>query len=510
MGEGERSDSSAGEDDMPRALQESEKRFRALVMASNEVLYRMNADWSEMVQLTSRGFLANTDEPSRCWLDKYIHPADQLHVRKVIDEPIRTKSVFQLEHRVRRADGSWGWTLSRAVPIMDGAGEIIEWFGAASDITATRRQTEDLVRADQEKTAFLATLSHELRNPLAAIQSSADVLVGSLNADGAAAYQVLQRQVGHLTRLVDDLLEVSRITRNRIELRRERLSFLEVLEQALAMTQPRIAQNRQQLIVTVPPEPVTLLADRVRLAQIIVNLLDNASKYTDAGGLITLTARVDPSKSRLTVVIRDTGMGIPPDVLPHIFDLFVQGPGRPLHAGAGMGIGLTVVRYMVELHGGSVSAQSDGPGCGSEFRVVLPVMAPDAQPGETRPIAGAEATLPECRVLVVDDNRDLADILGLLLEQMGVLVKVAYNGTDGLKAVGAFRPTHILLDLGMEPMDGYAVAREVRRNPEFDAVTLVALTGWGTEDDIGRSRAAGFQHHLVKPVNRAALVALLR
>ncbi len=485
---------------------DNEERFRVLVMASAEVLYRMSADWSEMVQLTSRGFLATTQVPDPLWLDRYVHPEDQPQVLAAIQEAIETKSLFQLEHRVKQADGSWGWMVTRAVPILDGDGEIIEWFGAAGDVTARHRQHDELLRINRQQNEFLARLSHELRNPLAAIETSVDLLQSSQGNDAEPVYRVLHRQVGHVTRLVDDLLDLSRITLDRVPLRPEPLDLMDLVDDVLRMTQHLITQRHQRLEVKTPTCPIALTVDRVRVVQILTNLIVNASKYSDDGGQIILEAWVD--QTSIGFAVRDAGMGISADALSHIFEPYVSWPSGDGQTTGGLGLGLTVARHLATLHGGTVQAHSDGPGFGSEFVVRLPKGPSEHAIASER--AQVFPMVPSCRrVLIVDDHCDLANVLGEMLERMGTTVKVAHNGRDGLAMLPAFQPTHVFLDLGMQPMSGYDVARAIRARPDFGEVVLVALTGWGADEDIRRSRSAGFQHHLVKPVNGAAMAAVL-
>ncbi len=373
-----------------------------------------------------------------------------------------------------------------------------------------RRKVEQLAEMDRRKDEFLATLAHELRNPLAPIRNSLHILRMSAGSDAAAGrvHEIMERQVCHLVRLVDDLLEVSRITRGKIELRKERVELAAVLRSAVETSTPLIDAARHQLAITLPAEPVILEADAIRLSQVISNLLNNAAKYTEEGGQIWLTARRQNGEAAISV--RDSGLGIPPQMLHRVFDMFAQVDRTLNRAQGGLGIGLALARTLVEMHGGRIEVHSDGPGRGSEFILYLPVVQ-DALADEAAETNGGLQSMTPCqqRVLVVDDNRDAADSLGMLLKFLGADTYVVYDGPSALAALPLYRPTVILLDIGMPSMDGHEVARRVRHTPGFRDVLLIAMTGWGQEEDRRRSKAAGFDQHLVKPANAEAVQALL-
>jgi CheY-like chemotaxis protein len=319
---------------------------------------------------------------------------------------------------------------------------------------------------------------------------------------------MMERQVQHLVRLVDDLLDVSRIMRNRIELRKERVDLAAVLARAVETAQPLIDAQQHQLGVSLPTPPVWLEGDPVRLAQVVGNLLLNATKYTDTAGRIWLTG--ERVGGDAVIRVRDTGVGIDADLLPRIFDPFTQADRSLARSQGGLGIGLTVVKYLVEMHGGTVSAHSDGPGQGSEFVIRLPALPPDPRGEGTRP-DGEEARPagPPRRVLIVDDNPDAAESAALLLGMLGHEVETAGDGPSALEAVRTFRPEVVLLDIGLPGMSGYDVARALRARPENRALSLVAVTGYGQDEDRRRSAEAGFDRHLVKPVDPTALARLL-
>jgi signal transduction histidine kinase/CheY-like chemotaxis protein len=375
-----------------------------------------------------------------------------------------------------------------------------------------QERTAALREADRRKDEFLAVLAHELRNPLAAVRNALQLM--RLAGDDAGvvgpARDVLERQVRHLVRLIDDLMDVSRITRGKIELRTERLGLAAAVQSAVEISRPHIDAAGHTLEVALPAGPVDVQADPLRLAQVVANLLNNAAKYTEPGGRIWLSATREDDRAVLRV--RDTGIGIPADMLPRVFDPFVQAPSAAGRAQGGVGIGLTLVKGLVELHGGSVEAHSAGPGQGSEFVVRLP-LAPEGGEGrgaapqarEQRPPTGPVAL----RVLVVDDNRDSAESLGTLLRLMGHEVRVVYDGPAALEAARAFGPAALVQDIEMPGMSGYEVARRLRAQPVTKVTLLVALTGYGGEDERRRCLEAGFDQHLVKPVDLDALQELL-
>jgi signal transduction histidine kinase/ActR/RegA family two-component response regulator len=375
---------------------------------------------------------------------------------------------------------------------------------------AERRRVEDELRdASRRKDEFLATLAHELRNPLAPIRNSLHIL-RMASTDGAAAeriYEILERQVDHLVRLVDDLLEVSRITRGKIEMRKEPIALAAVLRNALEASKPHIETARHRLAISLPAEPIIVDADPVRLAQVFTNLLNNAAKYTPEVGQLWLTVRRDDAE--VAVSIRDSGVGIAAESLPRVFDLFSQVDPSPSRTQGGLGIGLTLVRTLVDAHGGNVEARSAGLGCGSEFVVRLPVVHDNqGTRGSSHRHAGA-GSIANCRILVVDDNRDAADSLRMLLRFLGAEVAAVNDGKAALEALRTYRPSVILLDIGMPGMDGYEVARRMRQQPEGRDITLVALTGWGQDKDRRQSKEAGFDHHLTKPLEIDTLQELL-
>jgi PAS domain S-box-containing protein len=618
---------------------ENEHRFRGFLSATSDMIYRMSPDWGEMRELHGRSVVSDTQEPTRTWFDEYIHPDDQPHVMSVIQEAIRTQSVFQLEHRVRRVDGSLGWTYSRAIPVKDANGNIIEWFGAASDVT-DRKQTEqallereqqlrlateaaevglwdvdmitdrlfwpprvktmfgispdvavsmadfysglhpddrqrtseafgaaldpvrraiydveyrtvgkedglirwvaakgrgifdtsgrcvrvigtaidittrklveerlrrreaDLEAADRQKDEFLAMLAHELRNPLSSI-SNASELLSRLVRSGPRTelpLALLKRQTKQLTRLVDDLLDISRIAQGRITLEKKPIEIGTVIAQAIETVQPLIREKDHRFVLAAAQSPMYVCGDSSRLVQAISNVLHNAAKYTERSGEIYL--QVLDSDSEITIEVRDNGAGISSELLPHVFDLFVQSERTLDRSQGGLGIGLSVVKRLVEMHQGAVSAESEGIGRGSRFTIRLPRIPPPLQDA-----TGTAASLRAAarRILVVDDNADAADSLAMLLRLDGHEAHTAYGAAEALKAADRLKPEVIFLDIGLPQMDGYEVARRLRLNNGHEPLRLVALTGYGQQEDRTRAHSAGFDDHLVKPVSPQAL-----
>jgi len=487
------------------ALRQSEERFRVLVTAGSDVVYRMSPDWRQMRQLQGREFIADTHAPLESWLEKYIPPEDRAQVTEVIARAIRDRSVFQLEHRVLRTDGSIGWTLSRAVPLFDAHGELIEWFGAAVDVSERKNSEQQLREADRRKDEFLAMLGHELRNPLAAIRNATELLSLLAAADSRLlrVHGVLERQSTQMARLIDGLLEISRIARGKIQLQRAAIDVRDVLKGVIEDRVALIEASGLSLRVSQSDQPLWIWADKVRLAQVFDNLLGNAVKFTPSPGSIELTLGRDGDD--VLVRVRDSGVGIRPEMLTRLFQPFQQEAQDIAREAGGLGLGLALARGLIELHGGSVDALSDGPGAGAEFRVRLPLGEPASPSSRAKSIAPAAA----CSVLIVEDNVDAGETLRALLELRGHEVAVALSGAEALERLRQ-RPADIVLcDLGLPGMSGYDVARAVRADAALREIRLVALTGYGQPEDRRRSAEAGFDAHLVKPVDLAALDSVL-
>jgi signal transduction histidine kinase len=490
----------------------NEERFRAYVQASSDVVYRMSADWTEMRRLEGRNFVADQTNPSRTWISKYILEQDRSGVVAVIQDAIRNKSVFELEHRVIRANGTPGWVFSRAVPLLDDHGDIAEWFGTAVDVTerhetreALERQRRQLEETNQQKNEFLAMLAHELRNPLAPIQNASQLLprLVSGNTQAQSVVEVVQRQIAHLSRMVDDLLDVSRITQRRIELRKVPVEIGEIIRQAVETVEPIIRNRGHDLQIHSSYKALYVNGDISRLVQSVVNLLTNAAKYTEIGGRIHVTSREQDGSAVIDVV--DNGTGIAQALLPKVFDLFVQSDRTLDRSQGGLGIGLSVVRQLIRMHGGEVSAKSDGPGRGSTFSIRLPLTdRPVIQSKDSTVFA-----VPPRRILVVDDNADAADTLSMMLNLDAHETATAYTARDALAYVDSFRPEIILLDIGLPGTDGYEVAKCIRAIPAGATAQIVALTGYSQPDDRAKALRDGFDAYLVKPVNPEDLQKIL-
>jgi len=401
-------------------------------------------------------------------------------------------------------------------PIRNAAGRVIGASKVARDITGKKRDEaeharllDELQEADRAKNDFLATLAHELRNPLAPIRNTVEML--QLSDPPAiplrSALGIMDRQLTHMTRLIDDLLDVSRITQNKLELRRERVELADVLHAAVESSRPLLTERGHDFGVDLPPEPIVLDADATRLAQVVSNLLNNASKYTERGGRIRLTGRRNGRDALVTV--RDSGIGIPAEAQGRIFEMFTQVDRSLERSEGGLGIGLHLAQRLVAMHGGTLSVRSDGAGRGSEFSIRIPL--PAAAATERRPLRDAGHPLPasSLTILVVDDNRDAADSLGLLLGMPGNQVHVAYDGLRAIEMAEEVRPDVILLDIGLPRLNGYETAEHIREQPWGKRMVLIALTGWGQEEARQRSRQSGFDAHLVKPVDPAALMLQL-
>ena len=604
-----------------QALAESEKRFRALVTASSDVVYRMSADFEELRALEGRLFVAASPAPNRNWLEEYIYPDDQQQTREAIREAIERRGMFEFECRVFLADGRVGWTHTRAVPMIDASGEISEWIGMVTNVTArksaeqevanqrrmyeailtntpdlayvwnlehrfiyanegllrmwgrtweeaigknclelgyepwhaamhdleidqiiatrkryydyllvpvigasgeveavagtTRDVTErkqlegSLIDADRRKDEFLATLAHELRNPLAPIRNAVHLLKADnpTEENVRAARQIIDRQVHHMVRLVDDLMDVSRITLGQVNLRNERVSLRRVIDDALEAAAPAIEAGNHRLVVDVPGVSLQIEGDATRLSQVFQNLLDNAAKYTPPGGTITL--RGELRDEQIVVSVRDTGIGITPEAQSRVFELFTRVHPNDRIKTSGLGIGLSLAKKLIELHLGDIEVRSDGAGKGSEFIVTLPAASTVHAAASVEVPASRAKPDASQRVLVVDDNRDAAESLGMLLEMENCKVSVAFDGLQALEALDTFKPDIALLDIGMPGMDGYELARRIRATTRGRNLVLVALTGWSQSDDKKRAADAGFDEHLTKPVDPDVLGRVL-
>ncbi|MBC7843391.1 MAG: PAS domain-containing protein [Gemmatimonadaceae bacterium] len=493
------------------ALRDSDERFRTAVAATSDILWTNDASGKMLgVQAGWGGFTGQSfDEYQGYGWATALHPDDAQPTITAWDAAVRERRRFTFEHRVRRRDGTYRLCSVRAVPLLDVNGSVREWVGVHTDVTEQRELEQQLKDADRRKDEFLATLAHELRNPLAPIRNGLHIL--RLAADNVEAVahtrEMMERQLAQMVRLVDDLLDVSRITTGKFQLRMERVNLAIVVRTAVETSRPLISANGHDLRVTVPPMPVLVDADVTRLAQVFANLLNNAAKYSDRGSRILLT--VEAGDADVVVSVKDAGAGIPPEMLSQVFEMFTQVDRSLERAQGGLGIGLTLVRRLVEMHGGSVEAHSDGVGQGSEFVVRLPVVA-SAERSVTPDVDGEPSGRPgRYRVLVADDNSDAATSLASLLTFLGHEVRTANDGLEAVDVTAAFRPDVILLDIGMPKLNGYDACRRIREQPWGETAFVVAATGWGQDEDKRRSDDAGFDTHLVKPVQPAVLERLL-
>jgi len=378
---------------------------------------------------------------------------------------------------------------------------------AIEDVSALRERADELAEIDRRKNEFLAMLAHELRNPLAPIRSALQVirLSGMEREEGRTASEMMERQIGQMARLVDDLLDISRINRGTIGLRTERVELTSLLRHAVEAARPSCTMG-QELTVTLPSQPIHVNADPVRLEQVVGNLLSNACKFTEEGGRIALTAETDGDFA--VIRVKDSGIGIAPDQLPRIFDMFMQVESSEERLKRGLGIGLTLVKNLVERHEGTIEVHSDGVGQGTEFVVRLPVFDPHSQPLR-EPTYHEPARAASCCILVVDDNRDAATSIAMLLRIVGNETHTAFDGPEAIEAVGRIQPNVVLLDLGLPTMNGFEVCRRIRQQPQGEEIFIIAVTGWGDEEYREKAREAGFDGHLGKPVELSTLMRML-
>lgn len=485
-------------------VRQAGERFRLLAQTVPQKIFTtepsgeagyFNPQWMEYTGLSF--------EQIKGWgWEQFIHPDDLTETVRMWKHCITSGEPFHFEHRFRRADGLYRWHISQVVALNDGEGKAVMWVGSSADI-------HDGKEAEQRKDEFLALLAHELRNPLAPIGNALHILrqTGGAGETARPAIDMMQRQVGQMVRLVDDLLDVSRISQGKIELQRDRIELGPILSHAVEAAQPHCITMKQELTITMPPQPIYLNADPARLTQIIGNLLNNACKYSDQGGRIELIVETD--KVQVVIRVQDNGIGIAADQLPRIFEMFRQVDTSLDRAQGGLGIGLTLVKRLVEMHGGSIEAHSDGLARGAEFVVRLPVLAGAPNISQAQSNASLSPTVRR-RVLVVDDNLDSASSMSMLLEMSGHEVHTAHDGIAAVEAAAEWQPDVILLDIGLPKIDGLEAARRIRREQKRVGLPLlIALTGWGQDEDRRLSQEAGFDFHLVKPVDLLVLKTLL-
>jgi PAS domain S-box-containing protein len=494
------------------ALRDSEEQFRTLADSIPQLAWMARPDGSVFwYNRRWYEYTGATPEQMAGWGWQSVHdPAELPRVLARYKAAIASGEPWEDTFPLRRHDGQMRWHLSRALPVRDEQGRIARWFGTNTDITDRINMEAALKESDRRKDEFLAMLAHELRNPLAPIRNAAHVLklLAPNDLNLRQACEMIDRQVGHLARLVDDLLDVSRITSGKIKLQKEAVELTAILARAVETSRPLIDSRWQELTVTLPPETIPVEADTTRLAQVVSNLLNNAAKYTPEGGRIRLT--VETTSREAVLHVCDSGMGIPAELLPQVFDLFTQGDRSLARSEGGLGIGLTLVKSLVEMHGGRVEARSEGAGKGSEFVVYLPTLGGrSALAGKGEREAPDRAVSAPRRVLVVDDSADAAESLRMLLQARGHEVRTAHDGSAALRAAEEFQPDVVLLDIGLPHMDGYEVARRLRDEVGLKNALLVALTGYGQQEDRRRAAEAGFDEHLTKPADLTMLQNLL-
>ena len=489
-------------------LRRREARFRSLMNAAPALIWASGVDGMEYVNQAYLEFLGVESQEvlGNAWT-YFMHPDDRDGYADAYEKAMNGLKPFEHEFRFRRGDGEYRWMMSVALPQFGAAGKFAGYTGATFDITSLKRAEVSLRTADQRKDEFIAMLAHELRNPLAPITNVVQILKsGDVDENTVVwAHEVLERQLRNMGRMVNDLLDVSRVSHGKIQLHRERVGLNELVSRAIDALRPPIEAGKKQIVVELPTKPLVLYVDPLRLEQVIGNLVHNAVKFTPQGGHIWLTATVERA-NRVRITVRDDGDGIAPDLLPHVFDLFMQGSVSLERAQGGLGIGLTLVRGLIELHGGTIAVQSDGPGTGSQFTMTLPLHtgpALAAQPASQPARASGETR----RILVVDDNVDAANALAALLRQDRHTVEVAHSGAAAIDAARTFRPQVALIDLGMPGMNGFEVAERLRA--ALDDVVLVAVSGYSGDESRRRARAAGFDEYVIKPFDPRAFDELL-
>jgi len=497
-------------------LTASEERFRLATEAMRGGLYDSvpprKTVWRSDGLAALLGYESGEEITGVDWWQSSIHPDDLLRGWQDAQSALGDPAIptYDAQYRIRHREGQWIWVWDRARIVRDNDGRVLRIVGHVTDVS-DQKQAEDLLKeADQRKNEFLATLSHELRNPLAPIRNAVNILrmKGARETDLRKSRDVIDRQVHHLSRLVDDLLDVSRITRGKLEIRRARTSVGEAISAAVEASAPLMEQHHHTLTLSVAPS-LYVDGDVVRLTQVFTNLLNNSARYTPSGGRITLTAEGDGDW--ISVRVTDNGRGIPETEIHQLFDMFYQGRECPPNSHDGFGIGLTLVARIIDLHGGEIHVHSDGPNSGSEFVVRLPAL-PAATPIYEHPdpeLHEMSESPSMRRVLIADDSVDSAESLAVLLGLQGYEVRTVHDGPEAVEAAFHFAPDAALLDIGMPTMNGYDVAARIREQPWGRNMLLIAQTGWGEDRDRRRSKEAGFDAHLTKPLDYSTLVKLL-
>ncbi|MET0267071.1 MAG: PAS domain-containing protein [Duganella sp.] len=499
------------------ALRLSEARFRTIADAMPQMVWSTLTDGSHDYY-NQRWYDFTGVPPGSTHGDAWnglLHAEDQGRARDIWHQSLASGGIYEIEYRLRHASGEYRWVLARALPIRDDTSAIIRWMGTCTDIHAQKLAEAGWRQASQRKDEFLAMLAHELRNPLAPISTAAQLLKlrGGHEPHVQQASDIIIRQVRHMTELVDDLLDVSRVTRGLVQLAQQDLDVQAIVSGALEQARPLIDARQHVLSLRLPPAPLHVRGDKTRLVQALANLLNNAAKYTPPGGWITLAVApaFDAEQPQVAISVTDNGIGMAPELLPRVFDLFTQAERTPDRAQGGLGLGLALVKSIASLHGGSAGAASGGAGHGSTFTIVLPLLATTMALPPSVAVAPAPVAAPvgSLRLMIVDDNQDAAQTLGALMEAHGHRVLVFEDAESALRASADKQVDAYILDIGLPDMDGYELARRLRANPANNGKLLIALTGYGQAQDRVLSSAAGFDHHFVKPVDHAQLARVL-
>jgi PAS domain S-box-containing protein len=490
--------------DAAEAVREREKRFRLVADATPAMIWISGPDkrrtwfnkfWLDFVGRSLEHEIGND------WTEN-VHPDDVERATQLYSTAFDLRKTFAMEYRLLcAADNKYHWIFDQGVPYYKPDGEFAGFIGSAIDVTDRKEADESLRQADRRKDEFLAMLGHELRNPLGIITTSVQLmrLKGPQDPALVELREMIERQTEHMAQMMTDLLDVSRITRGQVRLKRELCDFAEIVRHAVEDHRSALDESGLILVSEVPDRPMWMMGDSMRLSQIVGNLLHNASKFTDRGGTLTIRLVEDPGGSVL-LSVHDTGIGIEKDMVKDIFEPFTQSDHSIDRSRGGLGMGLALVKGFVELHGGSVRVESAGLGCGSEFTVRLPLAKDHVSPGPDLSALKTPSE-PSRRILIIEDNQDAARSIQMLLELAGHRVKTANTGSEGIQAAEQFRPEMVLCDIGLPGLDGYAVARQLRKQSELKGICLVAISGYGQEADQLRARDAGFDVHLTKPIS---------
>ena len=499
-------------------LHQSEERYRALAEASATVVWRTDPN-GEVVFASDRWnkITGQTDQEKTGWgWLQAIHPDDHSRTMELWKESLKNQTLHENQFRVKTREGYYRWFSVRGVPVFNADGSVREWVGANTDFhdrkiaeDGLRRLAADLSDMDQRKDEFLATLAHELRNPLAPIRSGLQLLhLSDLDAEDARqTVMMMERQLGQLVRLVDDLMDVSRIVTGKIELQIKSILLSDVLESAIESSRPLIEQMHHELNVSSSGAPIRLDADFTRLSQVVLNLLNNAAKYSEPNGKIDI--HVSQVEGDAIISVRDGGIGISSGQLVSIFEMFTQADQSLEKSRGGLGIGLSLVRRLVEMHGGTVECKSAGVGLGSEFTVRIPTRRRFQATSNEQAAMDESNILSSLRILIVDDNRDSVTTMTMLLRRLGHQTFTAFDGEEAVAAAREFNPQVVLLDIGLPKLNGYEVCRWIRAQNQAHKVTIIAQTGWGQEETRQKTNEAGFDYHLVKPLDPNALRKIL-